>query len=105
MGQEFLVNILESFLGEHRKHNDSSGQIAFDCPACSYENDKPNGDGKGNLEINYERGVYKCWVCKDTNNMYGPIKNLLKKYATPRITRDYFLIKPEDTSFATNEIK
>ncbi len=105
MVQDLLVNLLESFLGEHRKHNDSSGQISFDCPACSYEKDMPNGDGKGNLEINYESGVYKCWVCKDTNNMYGPIRHLLNRYATPRITRNYFLIKPEDTSFATKEIK
>jgi DNA primase len=105
VGQEFLINILESFLGEHRKHNENTGQAAFDCPACSYENDKPNGDGKGNLEINYERGVFKCWACKDTNNMYGPVRSLLKRYATPRITRDYFLIKPEDTSFASKEIK
>ena len=30
-----LVNILEQFLGTVRKHNEDTGQLAFDCPACS----------------------------------------------------------------------
>jgi hypothetical protein len=47
-----LVHILESFLGETRKHNEDTGQIAFDCPVCS---GKGLIDGKGNLEINYNR--------------------------------------------------
>lgn len=90
-----LVDILENFLGEHRKHNEDSGQVAFDCPACSAEKGMPDGDGKGNLEINYERGMFRCWSCHDTNNMHGPVIKLLKKYGTPRILRDYLLIKPE----------
>ncbi len=90
-----LVDILEGFLGEHRKHNEDTGQIAFDCPACSEEKDMSNGDGKGNLEINYNRSMYKCWSCQDTNNMYGPVMKLLKKYGTPKIIRDYLLVKPD----------
>ncbi len=90
-----LVDILEGFLGEHRKHNEDTGQIAFDCPACSEMANKPDGDGKGNLEINYERGIFKCWVCAETNHMYGPVIKLLKKYATPTIIRNYLLVKPE----------
>jgi DNA primase len=90
-----LVDILEGFLGEHRKHNEDSGQIAFDCPACSEEKGLPQGDGKGNLEINYNRSMFKCWSCQDTNNMHGPIMKLLKRYGTPKIIRDYLLVKPD----------
>ena len=105
MSQFLIINVLEEFLGEHRKHNEDSGQCSFDCPACSYENDMPNGDGKGNLEINYNRGIFKCWVCQDTNNMSGPIKKLLNLYATPRITRDYLLLKPDTDLYLNKEVK
>ena len=90
-----LVNILESFLGEHRKHNEDTGQISFDCPACSEDKGMPEGDGKGNLEVNYERSVFRCWACHDTNNMHGSVVKLLKKYATPKNLRDYLLLKPD----------
>lgn len=92
---QFLVDILESFLGEPRKHNEDTGQVAFDCPACSAEKGMPEGDGKGNLEINYNRSMFKCWACQDTNHMHGPILKLLKRYATPRHIRDYLLVKPD----------
>jgi DNA primase len=92
---QLLVNILEGFLGEHRKHNEDTGQVSFDCPACSAEKGMPEGDGKGNLEINYQRNVFKCWACQDTNSMHGPVMKLLKRYATPRNIRDYLLVKPD----------
>ena len=90
-----LVSILESFLGDHRKHNEDTGQIAFDCPVCSAEKNLYNGDGKGNLEINYNRNMFKCWACPDTNYMHGPVVKLLKKHATAKNLRDYLLIKPD----------
>lgn len=90
-----LVSILESFLGDHRKHNEDTGQIAFDCPVCSAEKNLPDGDGKGNLEINYNRNMFKCWACPDTNYMHGPVVKLLKKHATPKNLRDYLLVKPD----------
>ncbi len=90
-----LVDILENFLGENRKHNESTGQISFDCPACSNEKGLIDGDGKGNLEINYDRGIFKCWSCYETNNMRGPVIKLLKKYGNAKIIRDYLLIKPD----------
>ena len=90
-----LADILEGFLGEPRKHNEDTGQISFDCPACSYEKDMPEGDGKGNLEINYNRSVFNCWSCGERNHMYGPVTKLIKKYGNPKILRDYLLIKPE----------
>lgn len=90
-----LVSILESFLGDCRKNNEDTGQVAFDCPECSAEKGMYDGDGKGNLEVNYNLGKYKCWSCYETNHMHGPVMKLLKKYATPKNIRDYLLIKPD----------
>src|ERR1035437_9083786 len=90
-----LVGLLESFLGENRKYNEDTGQVSFDCPACSADKGMSEGDGKGNLEVNYNKGVFKCWSCQDTNNMHGPVIKLLKKYGNPQITKKYLLIKPE----------
>ena len=98
-----LVDILEGFLGEHRKHNEDTGQISFDCIACSEEKGLLEGDGKGNLEINYHRNVFKCWACQDTNNMRGPVTKLIKRYGTPKNLRDYLLIKPDADSVTTKE--
>jgi DNA primase len=94
----FLTSIFESFLGDIRKHNEETGQAAFDCPACSAEKDLFHGDGKGNLEINYHKGVYKCWVCYETNRTYGHLDNLVKKYANKTQIREYDLHKPEFTN-------
>jgi DNA primase len=99
-----VVDILKSFLGEPRKHNEDTGQVAFDCPACSDEKGMADGDGKGNLEINYNRGMFKCWSCGETHHMHGPVIKLLKKYATPKNIRDYLLVKP-DTDLITNRDK
>ena len=56
-----------------------------------------NGDGKGNLEVNYHKDVYKCWVCKDTNDMHGSISNLIKRYGNDKNLKEYKLFKPEAT--------
>ncbi len=91
----FISAIFENFLGEIRKHNEETGQISFDCPACSADKGLSDGDGKGNLEINYNRGVYKCWSCAETNNMSGSVLKLLKKYGKRKSLRDFLLIKPD----------
>lgn len=91
----FVVNILEDFLGDYRKHNEDKGQISFDCPACAADKGLINGDGKGNLEINYELGVFKCWACKDINNMSGYIPNLIKRFGNKKQLKQYLILKPE----------
>lgn len=91
----FVVDILSDFLGEPRKHNEISGQISFDCCACAADKDLLIGDGKGNLEINYKKGVYKCWSCKDTNNMSGYIPALIRKYGQKKHLKQYLIIKPD----------
>ncbi len=99
----YITSILESFLGEPRKHNEDSGQISFDCPACSNDKGMPEGDGKGNLELNYNRDVFKCWVCKDTNSMSGSITRLIKIYGTAKNLRDYRLFKPDAALFGARQ--
>jgi hypothetical protein len=90
-----IVNILERFLGDNKRHNEDKGQISFDCPACAADKYLSEGDGKGKLEINYKKGVFKCWVCSIKNNMHGPIEKLIKKYGNQNILRDYLLVKPD----------
>lgn len=86
--ESFIPTILENFLGEHRRHSEHKEQISFDCPACD------DGSHKGNLEINYGKGVYKCWACKETNNMYGSLQNLIVKYGSKDDLKSYKLLKP-----------
>jgi len=105
MSQFLLVDVLESFLGEHRKHNEDTGQISFDCPACSDDKAMSEGDGKGNLEINYNLGKFRCWACHDINNMHGSVMKLLKRYATPKNIRDYLLVKPDANEVHDKEHK
>jgi DNA primase len=92
-----VVDILEDVLGEFRLHNDYKGQISFDCPVCSHDiKGLDEGDGKGNLEVNYKRSVYKCWVCAETHDTYGSLYKLLKKYGNAKQLKKYLLLKPED---------
>lgn len=90
-----IVSILENFLGDYKNHNEHTGQVSFDCPACSMDKGMPEGDGKGNLEVNYNKDVFKCWSCKDINDMHGPISKLIFKYGNSKILKDYKLFKPE----------
>lgn len=92
---EFVINILEDFLGDPRKHNEEKGQISFDCPACADDKGLLNGDGKGNLEVNYHKGVFKCWACKDINNMSGYIPNLIRRYGQKKHIKQYLIVNPE----------
>ena len=76
-----IVDILHDILGDSRYHNDHRGQITFDCPVCSHDiKGLDEGDGKGNLEVNYKMFVYKCWVCHESDGTHGSIKKLLSKF-------------------------
>jgi DNA primase len=90
---EVLVELLSDFLGEPKQHYESKGQISFDCPVCADEKGLDKGDGKGNLEINYIRHVYKCWACGET---HGPLGKLFDGHATKQQKKVYNLIKPEE---------
>ena len=91
-----VVNILNSFLGEAYSHNEGSGQLKYDCPACAEDKELMGTDGKHNLEINYFKNRFNCWACGKTNHMHGPIEKLVKRYGTKHNLADYMLIKPEE---------
>lgn len=93
---EVLVELLTDVLGEPHQHYESRGQISFDCPVCADEKGLDHGDGKGNLEINYGKHVYKCWSCGETLGTHGPLGRLFDKYATKEQKKVYNLIKPEE---------
>ena len=90
-----VVSILENFLGAPISHYEGKSQINFDCPMCSEDKGLYDGDGKGNLTIQYEKGVYKCWSCYDRNNMHGNLLYLVKKYGNKQHLKDYLLIAPQ----------
>ena len=93
---EVLVELLTDFLGKPNQHYQSKGQISFDCPVCAIEKGLDKNDGKGNLEINYGKHVYKCWACSETNGTHGPLGKLFDQFATKKQKKVYLLIKPEE---------
>lgn len=83
MGQienSLLLDIIIEILGTPRKENPTRGQFSFDCPVCSAEKDMPDGDGKGNFELNLNKNVYHCWACGGTHNTHGSIGKLITKF-------------------------
>lgn len=93
---EVLVELLRDVLGNEKQHYESKGQISFDCPVCAAEKGLDKGDGKGNLEINYSKHLYKCWSCGETLGTQGPLGRLFDKHATKAQKKVYNLIKPEE---------
>ena len=92
---EVIVELLIDVLGHEKQHYESKGQISFDCPVCAQEKGLES-DGKGNLEINYIRGVYKCWACSETNGTQGPLGKLLDHFGTKQQKKTYELIRPSE---------
>lgn len=93
---EPIVDLLDEIFGDHRTHNEFSGQLTYCCPVCSYEIkglDKP--DDKFNLEINYILGVAKCWSCSETHDTHGRLHKFVKKHGTHRQLKKFELLMPE----------
>ncbi len=102
---EPVVDILVDILGDYKSHNSYSGQISFSCPVCSFEiKGLDELDGKGNLEVNYKQGVFKCWACAETHNTHGSLHKLIKKYGTHRQLKKFELLIP-DNDFNTEKKK
>ena len=102
---DLLLSLVEDVLGEYRKHNDGQGKISFDCPTCSYDiKGLDDGDGKGNLEVNYHRNVFKCWACSETHGTHGSIYKLVNMWGTPYQKKQLSLVMP-DTFMDRGEIK
>lgn len=88
-----LIDIFSDFLGEPRKHNEEKGQIAYDCPSCALEKDLGGAtDGKGNLEINYKKGWYKCWACEVKSGTKGVVPKLIRQYGNDTLLKKYKIL-------------
>lgn len=88
-----LLELLQDVLGDINAHYPSKGQISFDCPVCSYDiKGLDKGDGKGNFEVNYYQGVYKCWACSETFNTHGSLNKLFLKWGNKRNKATWELI-------------
>jgi DNA primase len=92
-----IIEIIEEIFGDFKSHNQYKHQISVDCPVCSYEiKGLDDGDGKGNLEINYHYNVYKCWSCGETHDTHGSLTNLIKKHGNKKQIKKYLLFRPEN---------
>lgn len=101
-----LVEVLEDIFGEPKYHNEYKGQITFDCPVCSYDiKGLDDGDGKGNLEINYKKFVYKCWVCSETHHTHGNLNKLVKRYGSPLQYSHFKMYTPDEFVVKKKEFK
>jgi DNA primase len=76
-----LLGLIKDILGRPLKYNKSKGQYSFDCPTCSAEKGVES-DGKGNLEVNVNKGIYHCWSCGETHGTKGSIQKLVKIFGT-----------------------
>ena len=92
-----IVDLLTEVLGKSKKYYESRGQISFNCPECD------EGRNKGNLEVNINLGVYKCWSCGDMNDMHGPLGKLFDRYGNKKQKKLYQVLKPEEVK--KNEVK
>jgi len=104
--ESLVVDILENIFGEPRNHNHGRGQISFDCPVCSHEiKGLDKGDGKGNLEVNYDQHVFKCWACAETHNTKGHLGYLIDRFGGKKDREYYELVRPDDYERAEKEYK
>jgi len=106
MANEFILDILDEILGERQKSNEGKQQVSYDCPVCSEDIKGLNkGDGKGNFEVNYRLGVYKCWACSETHGTHGSLRKLMNIYAPKRVKERYFsLVDGSDFEYAEANI-
>ena len=80
-----IYNIIVNVLGNPKKYNETQQQGQWDCiHTCLTENnDIP--DGKGNLEISFSKGVFKCWKCEWS----GYLRKLIKRYGSKLDLKQY----------------
>ena len=94
--ESLLIDLIQTMFGEPKSVNEYSGQISVDCPVCSYDiKALSKTDGKGNLEINYQNHVYKCWACSETHDTHGHLGKLIDKYGSKKDKKTYKLIRPD----------
>ena len=94
--ESLLVDLLLTMFGEPKNVNEYSGQMSVDCPVCSYDiKGLSKTDGKGNLEINYQNHIYKCWSCAETHDTHGHLGKLIDQFGSKKDKKTYKLIRPD----------
>lgn len=80
-----ILNVVYSVMGsKSNNHSASRFQISYDCPVCD------DGRYKGNLEINYNKLVMKCWSCGSLpGGLKGPLRKIIKNYGSNRDLKLY----------------
>ncbi len=99
-----IIAILNQFLGPAKNHYESKSQIEYDCPACAQELYLTDGDGKGNLSINYAKQRFRCWKCDERNRMKGKLSFLIKRFGNPRLSALYRELVPDIEIDTNNEL-
>ena len=80
---EVLIDMMRDLFGKEKHFYQSKGQVSFNCPYCD------DGKNKGNLEININEHVYKCWSCAETNGTHGVLGKLIDIFGTKRQKKIY----------------
>lgn len=83
MNEQVLSTVLHNTFGVVRTTRRREWQI--DCPSCAALHNDHQPDGRFNLTLNPEKGMFMCWKC----DMKGHVSNLIRKYGT---YRDYLLV-------------
>ena len=86
---DVILEILSDFLGDPKKVYEHSSQVAYNCPNCDGD------ENKGNLEINIEKGVFKCWSC-ESEGTHGTIGKLFDLYGNSQLKKEYEIIRPDE---------
>ena len=95
--EELIIDLITNIFGEPKMVNEIRGQISVDCPVCSHEiKGMDKTDGKGNLEINYQQHVFKCWACSETHGTHGHLGKLIDKFGSKKDKKIYNLIRPDE---------
>jgi len=106
MSYDLVKDLLDNFLGEPQRYDETIGQVTYDCPVCSYDiKSLSKGDGKGNLEISIEKNVYHCWACGETHDTHGHLGKLIDKYGSKNDKKIYKLIRPDKFEKKEREYK
>lgn len=93
---DILLDIVIDILGEPGKSYENKSQYSFDCPVCSMDKGLLSGDGKHNLEVNLDKGVYKCWACSETHDTHGTVYGLISKFGNHQHLKKYKIFRPEE---------
>jgi len=87
---EILLEILCDILGDPEKSYPSKNQYGFNCPECGLD------EHKGNLEINIEKFVWRCWACSDVNDTHGHLGKFFDKYGTKKQKKLFNVLRPDE---------